>query len=528
MSNIGKPFLSDSQVWPFLPNAAELNLPRDQRSEIRNLRKQLVIRSDVMNWAMAIVAGVGLGFTSYLSWVGLSSSKIAGCGGGSFFSCDHVLQSKWSLAAGVPVAVPAMFLYLAMLGCLATILFGKNSKQIRVATNVLAFGSVAAGMAAVWFIFLQVVIVNHLCSFCLAAHGCGLVLAITAWWSLPLGFWRKVMLTVLSFLSVLVLATGQVMAEQPATFQIEDHSQNPVSPTGIFEAPSASDSNQTTNVLRSQVLDLLSSGFLTSAVQSPMLATGMLQVGTQDRQETEGTKTQESETEKTGVAKTETQKTETQKTETQKTETLQRRQDDTAVQPQRRVLSVSSGQVKLDINQWPMVGDAKSKTVFIEMFDYTCPHCRENHQVVKSAMQELGDDVAIVAISVPLNMKCNDAVKKEDPRHAESCELSRLSVALWRADREKFAEFHDWMFAGAAAPAFADAKAKATELVGPEKLELELVNELSAKYISKQIEIYKKSGAGDVPKLLFPSKTVSGKITKEALVDIIKNQSSDQ
>ena len=55
--------------------------------------------------AAAIVAA------SYLVWVSLSRSAVAGCGPDS--SCDRVLHSRWSRWLGLPVSAIALLIYFA-------------------------------------------------------------------------------------------------------------------------------------------------------------------------------------------------------------------------------------------------------------------------------------------------------------------------------------------------------------------------------------------------------------------------------
>src|SRR5579863_5426117 len=73
----------------------------------------------------------------------------------------------------------------------------------------------------------------------------------------------------------------------------------------------------------------------------------------------------------------------------------------------RRLITVAAGEITLDIRQWPLLGKPDAKYVFIEMFDYTCPYCRATHQAVRGAMEHFGDNLAIIALPVPLDSACN-------------------------------------------------------------------------------------------------------------------------
>ncbi len=179
----------------------------------------------------------------------------------------------------------------------------------------------------------------------------------------------------------------------------------------------------------------------------------------------------------------------------------------------------------MDTKQWPMLGSPDAKYIFAEMFDYSCPHCRETHKAIKGAFDIMGDELAVMVLPVPLNSSCNTHVTATGANFVESCELSKLAVACWRLDAEKFHEFHHWMFEGSTAPTYATAKAKADELVGREDLDAELRKEAPGKYITKHVQLYQIAGRGVVPKLLFPTTTVEGAYTSpNSLVELIRER----
>ncbi len=132
---------------------------------------------------MMVIAILALGFSSYLAWAALTSSKVAGCGGGSIFDCGHVLTSKWSTAYGIPVGLLASGLYVALIPAIATSWATRNARLKQVADFVIVSGAISASLAALWFISLQVFVLEHLCQYCLAAHGCGLALVGLAFYT---------------------------------------------------------------------------------------------------------------------------------------------------------------------------------------------------------------------------------------------------------------------------------------------------------------------------------------------------------
>ncbi len=51
--------------------------------------------------------------------------------------------------------------------------------------------------------------------------------------------------------------------------------------------------------------------------------------------------------------------------------------------------------------------------IFVELFDYTCPHCRATQRAIKGAREALKDDLAVIVLPVPLSRQCNDTVTNE-------------------------------------------------------------------------------------------------------------------
>ena len=60
---------------------------------------------------LLIIAAMGAG---YLAWVSIHNGPAAGCGPES--GCNAVLQSRWAYWLDLPVSVPAVLVYLALLG----------------------------------------------------------------------------------------------------------------------------------------------------------------------------------------------------------------------------------------------------------------------------------------------------------------------------------------------------------------------------------------------------------------------------
>jgi protein-disulfide isomerase len=193
--------------------------------------------------------------------------------------------------------------------------------------------------------------------------------------------------------------------------------------------------------------------------------------------------------------------------------------------PKHRIITVAGGQIALDIKHWPLLGKPDAKYVFVEMFDYTCPYCRATHQAVRGAMEQFGDDLAILALPVPLDAACNRTVQYTAAEHAEACEIAKLAVAVWRVSRKQFAPFHSWLFESAYRRSAAEARQHAAELVGDAALQKELSLPHAANYIARHVELYERVGSGSLPKILLSTSAVSGSVeSANTLIDMIRRE----
>ncbi len=160
--------------------------------------------------AMVLLAAAGLGFTGILLYQSMTGVAIAGCGVRK--SCDVVLASDWSVWLGVPVTIPAFGLWLFMLVAAA----GGWLRPLR-------YAALLATAAGVWFVYLQVVKVQTLCPYCMAAHGCALAMLVLALVGVQRIPWGGVLL---AGVCMVVLAGGQVLVTpQPKPIRLVTHGQ---------------------------------------------------------------------------------------------------------------------------------------------------------------------------------------------------------------------------------------------------------------------------------------------------------------
>jgi uncharacterized membrane protein len=106
---------------------------------------------------------------------------MVGCGGGS--PCEQVLNSRWSIIAGIiPVSGLAVGAYLALL--VASLFIGPATetpvRRLAWRTMLILSGSVAG--SAIWFTILQKWVIGAFCPYCMTTHITGLLLAVLVIW----------------------------------------------------------------------------------------------------------------------------------------------------------------------------------------------------------------------------------------------------------------------------------------------------------------------------------------------------------
>ena len=132
---------------------------------------------------------VALSFVAFVSSLILlkstmSGKSLPGCGPGT--SCDEVTTSRWSRLGPIPTTLPGTALYLAMLAGAVMValpnsaISTQNAELARRAATSLAFCSLLAAGAAVWFIALQAIVIQRFCRYCMVTHLSALAAGIIA------------------------------------------------------------------------------------------------------------------------------------------------------------------------------------------------------------------------------------------------------------------------------------------------------------------------------------------------------------
>lgn len=482
-----------------------------------------------MLFGIAVVLSLtALSISGYLTYVAFTASKVLGCGGGTF-DCEHVLTSKWSTMLGIPVAAWASTLYLTVLATLVATARPAMSSLPTVMRNwswaIVTTAAVSAGVAALWFTGLQVFSLGHLCPWCLGAHACGLLLCVATLTMSPLSGGVKATAAVIGTLGAAMLVGIQVATPAPPTYVIENFPAQSAealpgagTPTdsapngGVFEPEMFDAPTDGDEVLSAPVSDAKASTqktfdslaaiaalwldpnfVLTTQIAASAQDSGQANAGQANSSQSNG--------EQTNPAQAAAQASED------------------------RLVQVASANVKLKSHQWPIIGSPNAKHIFVELFDYTCPHCRATQQAIRGARERFKGELAVIVLAVPLSRACNDTVTTEHSSHRESCDLAKYSIAVWRIAPDKFEQYHEYLMTTEPVPSAALAKSRAAQLVGAEALDKELAQPNVARYISKHVEMYRKMGAGPIPKLVFATTALTGEMRSvQVLCDTIESQ----
>lgn len=373
-------------------------------------------------WVRALlsVAIIGAG---YLAWVSIHHGAVAGCGPES--GCNKVLQSRWAYWLDVPVSVPALLVYLALLG--ATVLLQKQPAPDAERGSwaaIIALSVIVAG-AALWFVGLQVFVLKAFCKFCMTAHACGFIAALLCLKHIPLAqdpttpMWATgsgkrgvprtaiALLTWIGLAGVVVLAGGQLLVQKklnvvkdlrPGARPTTRRVAGPVTPPGT---------------------DYLARAAALAAQRVPPPRPNVRLIAP-------------------------------------------------------RLLSLYSNQFLVKLDAVPMMGSPDASNVIVSLFDYTCPHCRSLHPILLETQRLFSNRLGIVCLPMPISTNCNPFLPPNVHSVPNSCEYARLGLAVWRAKPTAHRQFDDWMFQADWPAPLEEARAYAAQLAGGDKLQAAL------------------------------------------------------
>jgi len=131
-------------------------------------------------WAARTLALVGAGVAGFLTFVHLnalyadSTTVVPLCGGAAWLDCDSVLNSKWSMWFGVPVAPIGLGVWVAAV----VLLWLPVARRSQLALSVLMFLGLTLLGAAVLFTFIQYQELRTFCTWCMVDHVLGVIVCL--------------------------------------------------------------------------------------------------------------------------------------------------------------------------------------------------------------------------------------------------------------------------------------------------------------------------------------------------------------
>lgn len=413
---------------------------------------------------------VALGIAVYLSILSFSGGSVAGCGADS--GCSEVLASRWSKWLGIPVSLPAALNYAVMIVITFRGLHSVNSRFLLRALCLVIFG------AAAWFVGLSVFAIGKVCPYCMTAHACGVAGSglLLAWLAgqhekqFVKGVMDSAWATAIAVaVTGLVILIGGQLLFTPKSFRVASMGSN-------------------TN----------SAGLAATSMSRPIAPAGGGKLSS------------------TGAAATNAPTT---------SNTLQRppATSSTAESPApipsappefHRTLRLHGNAFNLDLTDVPMLGSVDAEKVMISMYDYTCDHCRRAHTPIMTAQRYFSNRLAVVSLPMPLDAKCNPWLLRTSGQHENACELARLALAVWRADRKRFPEYDDWVMTSEDALKPESARKRALELVGLMALERSMVDPWIYQTLKTSTSLYRTnwlvSQSSAMPMMVIGTNIISG------------------
>lgn len=383
--------------------------------------------------ALRVLASGAMLVSLYLLYLSLTGAKAAGCGEGGPIDCNHVIQSKWSNAFGIPVSLLAVCAHGLMLLLSGSLRPGRGARGRHAwEAALLLAGAIASSV--LWFIYVQVMLLKAFCLYCSTAHGLGLGVV------------------------------GLLLAHAPMR-----------GPRSADEAGAGVSS--------------FSRGGVAALLLVGLALTGIMASGAREK----GPRV----TRLPGGATT--------------------RAGDPGLESDRHVF-LMAGKIGLALRpaEYPMLGKPTAPHIIAELFDYTCPHCQTLHGHLVEAMTRYPGQLGVVLIPVPLESGCNPRIRVTEPVHVGGCELAKLALAVWRADPAAFSRFDAWLFASERPRKPQEARAFASELLGPEKFERALADPWAAKQLGNNVAFYAQINGGAIPKLLLGSVVMEGRASEPA------------
>ncbi len=107
-----------------------------------------------------------------------------------------------------------------------------------------------------------------------------------------------------------------------------------------------------------------------------------------------------------------------------------------------RIVSFDGGRKSFDVASLPRLGSTDAKHVLVEYFDFQCPSCRIMSGYLSALVEKHPAKICVLLMPVPLDPVCNEAFLPGDVGHPDSCELTRIALAVWRENPDAYPALH--------------------------------------------------------------------------------------
>ncbi|WP_432797562.1 vitamin K epoxide reductase family protein [Poriferisphaera sp. WC338] len=182
-----------------------------------------------------------------------------------------------------------------------------------------------------------------------------------------------------------------------------------------------------------------------------------------------------------------------------------------------------AGAVSIRPAEYPLIGDVDAPQMLMELFDFTCPHCRLMSRDLKILMQQHPEQIAIVTLPSPLNAACNPLVKKTEPRAENACDLAKLAIAVWVISPSDYPAYFHMLMADEEPPTVEAARKMALQYVDETQLEEAINDPRVDDLIARDVALYGVVG-GSLPVLFTGSATIHGYPGEGNLLPLLKKE----
>lgn len=402
-----------------------------------------------VRWLVVLLALVATADAGYLTWKSFTKGAVAGCGPENHGGCDDVLSTRWSRAAGVPVALGGLLCYGTILGLAlasGTRTFNENGWL----GTVMLVAALLALFAGTWFTGLQLLAIGKLCYYCLAIHLCGMITALLVVWSAISGRPHGVAASrshsaVMATMPGARRPAGPRPAERPVVLAAA-----PIAVIGILALvgiqvmfPTKMYEVSTPDLAATVDMTAAADDAATAAPEEELSPTAHEHVVNRVSDD-ETAKEIESE-EGASTEEPAPKRDDKVKLASHEEESKEEKPAEEEAPKLSREVTFLKGRMKLDMYNEAVLGSPDAKYVVVELMDYTCPHCRKMHEKIREARERYGDQLAVVVLPMPLELECNKLLNSTDPSHRGSCKISKTALAVAKADPRKFQDFHNFL-----------------------------------------------------------------------------------